>query len=154
MLQGLRESLSKKPWIGYALAGILLAVSLYLAFFRSSGESPYSPEAMTEMLTVRYTDTDEVVKIPRGRLDKELRGMGARLDPTQGLINPKTGKPTGFLVDDKEWNTMIARINQEREERKAQQAATAKGGVKPAPRTDVPKVVVPPEAQPEATSPK
>jgi hypothetical protein len=70
------------------------------------------------MVTIRFTDTEDEMTIPRGRLDKELRRQGDHLDPSQGYINPKTNKPTGFLFDKAEWEAMIARINKDKEEAK------------------------------------
>ncbi len=109
----MRDLLSKYPWLGWAIAGLLFALTLWLIFRpRNAGE--YDPDRMKDMLTIRYTDTDEVEKIPRGRLDQMLRRSGDNLDPTKGIINPKTGKPTGFLVDEDEWSSMIERINREK----------------------------------------
>jgi hypothetical protein len=120
MLAGVREFLNKKPWIGWVLAIVFLGVSTYFFYrSRSSGVDPYSPSRMTEMVTIRFTDTEDEITIPRGRLDKELRQQADHLDPSKGYINPKTGKPTGFLFNKPEWDEMIARINKEREEAKA-----------------------------------
>jgi hypothetical protein len=142
MLDKIREYMARNPWAGWLVALLVFGVAIGTYFFRTQGDSPYSPESMQEMLTVRFTDTDEVIQIPRGRLDKQLRGMGAVLDPTQGIINPKTGKPTGFLVDQSEWDAMISRINSERERNRVTPQGTS-GGVRPAPRTDVPKPLDP-----------
>jgi hypothetical protein len=136
MLAGIRETMNKKPWIGWVVALFLLGVAVFFFFrSRSAGADPYSPARMTEMVTIRFTDTDDEITIPRGRLDKELRRQGEHLDPSQGYINPKTGKPTGFLFDKKEWDDMIARINKEKEEAKlhpnsAFSAAPASSGKK------------------------
>jgi hypothetical protein len=119
MLAAIREFLNKKPWVGWALAVVLLGVSVFFYFrSRRAGEDPYSPARMTEMVTIRFTDTEDEMTIPRGRLDKELRRQGDQLDPSKGIINPKTGKPTGFLFDKKEWDEWIARINKEKAEAK------------------------------------
>lgn len=120
MLAGVREFLNKKPWIGWALALVFLAIGAYFFYrSRSAGPDPYNPARMTEMVTIRFTDTEDEITMPRGRLDKELRRQGDHLDPSQGYINPKTGKPTGFLFNKTEWDEMIARINKEKEEAKA-----------------------------------
>ncbi len=105
--------------MGWALAAVLLGVSVFFVIrSQRAGTDPYNPERMKQMLTVHFSDTDEEMTIPRGRLDKELRAQGSQLDPSKGIINPKTGKPTGFLVDKEEWDGMIARINKEKEEAK------------------------------------
>lgn len=116
----MRDLLSKYPWLGWAIAGLLLGLSIWLYIARSRGAGEYDPDRMKDMLTIRYTDTDEVEKIPRGRLDQMLRRSGDKLDATKGIINPKTGKPTGFLVDEDEWTSMIERINKEKEQVRAQ----------------------------------
>src|SRR5262245_232385 len=119
MLAGVREFLNKKPWIGWALAVVFLCVSGFF-FYRSrtAGADPYNPGRMTEMVTIRFTDTEDEITLPRGRLDKELRQAQGPLDPSKGYIHPKTGKPTGFLFSKTEWDEMIARINKEKEEAK------------------------------------
>ncbi len=131
MIARLRELLNKSPWLGWAVAVALGGVAVFLYTHRSSSESPYSPDRMREMVTIRFTDTDDEISMSRGQMDKELRRRGEKLDPTQGIINPKTGKPTGFLFNKSEWEEMIARINAEKEEvRKAQGSKY----VAPAPR--------------------
>jgi hypothetical protein len=149
MLDGIRESMAKKPWIGWTLALVLLAVAVVLWVTRGGGGSPYSPERMQETLTVRFTDTDEVVKISRGQLDRELRRRGDRVDPSQGIVNPKTGKPTGFLVDEDEWSAMIERINKQKEEIRASAGKQVKPAARPEP---TPAVLTDPNA-PAPTSP-
>ena len=128
MLSSARDYMAKNPWVGWALFFALLCVGITVYFLRSKESGQYTPESMKETLTIRFTDTDKVIKIPRGRLDKQLRGMGDTLDPTQGIINPDTGKPTGFLVDDKEWSGMIERINAEKAEVRNRGTAGTKTG--------------------------
>jgi hypothetical protein len=116
MLGSIRAALNARPWIGYVLAGVLFAACVYFILRAGRGTDPYTPERMTEKVAIRFTDTDEVVEMTRGQLDKELRRRGDRLDPSQGIVNPKTGKPTGFLFSKSEWEEMIERINREKEE--------------------------------------
>ena len=66
--------------------------------------------------------------MPRGRFEKELRMRGGDLDPSKGLINPKTNQPTGFLFDKKEWEETVARLKGERDAVRSSQKAE-----KPAP---------------------
>lgn len=112
---------------------MILALSAVTIFMQNRGDSPYSPESMTEMLTIRYTDTNEVERIPRGRLDKMLRGR-TNFDPAEGIINPKTGKPTGFLVDEDEWTAMLARIKADKEQFKSGESALQPTSPKAAPK--------------------
>jgi hypothetical protein len=125
MLGSVREFLNKSPWIGWALALVLLGASIFF-FIRSQRSSdPYSPDHMKQMVTIRFTDTEDEITIPLGRLDKELRQRGDHLDPSVGYINPKTNKPTGFLVAKQEWDEIIARINKEKAEAKNKPASSA-----------------------------
>lgn len=138
MLGKLREFVNKSPWLGWVLFVAVLGLAVVLWFIRSKGTDPYTPERMVEEVTVRFTDTNDEVKMTRGQLDKELRRRGDKLDAAQGIINPKTGQPTGFIFSKAEWEEMITRINQEKEE-----ARTASGKlIKPAPR-DEPKPMQP-----------
>ena len=116
MVGTIREFLNKAPWAGWAVAGALLLASAFLFFRGQRGTDPYSPERMQEMVTIRFTDTGEEVTMPRGAMDKQLRYQGEKLDPSKGIINPKTGQPTGFLFDKEEWEEMVARINAEKEQ--------------------------------------
>lgn len=118
MINKTREFIAKNPWAGWVVAAAIAGLAVGLYFYRSkSGNDIYSPDSMTEMLTIRYTDTDDIEKIPRGRLDKMIRERKT-LDPSEGLINPKTGKPTGILVNEKDWNEMFERIKREKSQAK------------------------------------
>jgi hypothetical protein len=117
-MPSVREFLNKAPWAGWATAGILLLAAVFLFFRGQRNTDPYSPERMKEMVTIRFSDTGDEITMPRGTMDKQLRHQGATLDPGKGLINPKTGQPTGFLFDKEEWEAMVARINTEKAEAK------------------------------------
>ncbi|MFO0831947.1 MAG: hypothetical protein U0637_08890 [Phycisphaerales bacterium] len=130
----MRSILEKYPWLGWALAGLLLGLSIWLYFARTRGATEYDPDSMKEMLTIRYTDTNETEKIPRGRLDQMLRRSGDQIDPSKGITNPKTGQPTGFLVDEDEWSKMIDHINRDKSEAKAASGGKARVVPQPAPR--------------------
>ena len=123
MVQNLREFMNKKPWVGWVVAVLFLGASVFFFFRGQRSQDLYSPNRMTEMVTVHFTDTDDEMTIPRGRLDKELRSQANLLDPSKGITNPKTGKPTGFLVDKEEWDAWVARINKEKAEAKQRPSA-------------------------------
>src|ERR1044071_7119618 len=125
MLGSIREFLNKSPWIGWALALILLGSSVFFFIRSRRGADPYAPDRMQEMVTIRFTDTEDEITMPMGRLDKELRQRGDHLDPSAGEINPKPDKPTVFLVAKKEWDDMIARINKEKAEAKEHPVSSA-----------------------------
>lgn len=111
-MASLREQLNARPWLGWAFAGVVVvaAVAMYLRM-RNTDEGPLSGDALTEEVTVRYTDTGETVTMIRGRLTRELLTKEGRLDPTQGIRNPKTGQLSGVLVNDREWQKLVKEIN-------------------------------------------
>lgn len=111
----IREYLRRSPWMGWVVAGLLLAASAYFYLGRGGGD-PYSQKRLTSMVTIKYTDTGDEVDIPWGRVEKELRLRDGKLDPSKGLINPKTGAATGFPFSKNEWEEACARINREAEE--------------------------------------
>lgn len=107
----LRESMNKNPWLGWAAAGVLFLVAVLLAVRNFGGGSDsYSTDRMTEVVTIKFTDTGDTIEIPRGRLIKQILDQGGELDPNKGLINPKTKQPTGFLFDKAEWDRMITQL--------------------------------------------
>jgi hypothetical protein len=116
MLSRFREFVNKSPWLGWILAAVLLAVSVVFFMRGQRGTDPYSPGRMQETVTIRFTDTNDEMTMTRGQMDRDLRKSGPKLDPSVGIINPKTGKPTGFLFNKSEWDEMITRINREKEE--------------------------------------
>lgn len=109
----MREYLKKHPSLGWILCGVLVAVTAWMWFRRVTEESPFSPERMQQMVTIKYADTGETAQMPRGRFEKMLRDAGTKLDPKQGLVNPATGKPTGFLFDQREWEEAVSRVNEQ-----------------------------------------
>jgi len=122
----LREFINKSPWIGWALAGVLLVVAVVIYMRRIGGTDPYRLERMTENVTIKFADTGEEITMPRGRLEKQLRTAGSHLDPSKGLVNPKTGQPSGFIFDKSDWEETITRINAEKAEMAAKAPAAAR----------------------------
>ncbi|CAG0958478.1 hypothetical protein PHYC_00597 [Phycisphaerales bacterium] len=142
MLTRVRQFVNEKPWIGWLVAGLLLLGSVFYFLRTQRGTDPYSPDRMTEMVTIRFTDTNDEIEMSRGHMDRELRRRGDKIDPSQGIINPKTGQPTGFLFNKSEWEEMIARINREKEEIRATSGGKS---IPPAPRKE-PSPQPPPES--------
>jgi len=145
-LNKFRDFVNKSPWIGWCVAAAILAVAVYLYIRTPANESPYSPERMREDVSIKFTDTGDVVEMSRGELDRMLRRRGEKIDGSVGILNPKTNQPTGFLYDKEEWDVMIARINQEKSEIKSSSGMS----VAPSPRRDLPKVAT--EAPAETTA--
>ncbi|MBX3381631.1 MAG: hypothetical protein KF805_16160 [Phycisphaeraceae bacterium] len=113
------RKLLQSPAIGWSVAAIAVGFAIFMLIRSFFAVSPYDPARLTQDVTIRFTDTGEEVTMSRGRLEKELRGSGKALNPDEGLLNPKTGKLTGFLVATNEWKETIARLNQERQEAQA-----------------------------------
>lgn len=111
----IRDFMNRSPWLGWVFAAVMLGVSVLLYMRMSGSGDTYSPERMTEDVTIRFSDTGDEITMPRGRFEKELRMRGGAIDPSKGIINPKTNEPTGFLFNKAEWDETVARLNTERE---------------------------------------
>ncbi len=127
MLQRLRQFINGKPWLGWAVAAVMLILSIVL-YYRLSGKGdPYSVERLSQTVTIKCIETGDEWTMNRGMMEKTLRYRGAVLNPTEGLPNPKTGRLTGFPFNKSEWEATIARINKEKQE-------LQKNGASPHPR--------------------
>jgi hypothetical protein len=113
-MQALREFLAKRPFIGWIVAGVCVLVAAFVIYRNSSSNSPYSVDRLGEMVTIKFSDTGEEITMPRGRFEQMLWDRPAPIDPTQGIVNPKTNQPTGFLYNKNEWEETVSRINGER----------------------------------------
>ncbi len=155
-MASIRDSLQKSPWIGWALALVMFGVAGYFAFFRGHvGVDPSNPERMREIVTIKYTDTGEEVKMGRGQFERALRESqpGMTVDPSKGLVNPKTGQATGFLFDKDDWDSLVKQINAERAEFRGSGPAPEPAVTK-RPGSDAPRPQLPGEApKPDAPKP-
>lgn len=108
MAAALRDKSSTWKWI--ATAVLLFAGALLLA--RLIVRAPAS-ERLAQTVTIRYEDTGEETKINRGMFEKILleQAVLKPLDPSKGLVNPKTNTQTGFPIDRELWNRLIKEIN-------------------------------------------
>lgn len=113
-MANIRVFINERPWLGWALAGVLLVLSVVLYFQLGNRSDPYSQERLTESVTIKFIDTNEEITMARGRMERELRYRTGQIDSTKGITNPKTGQPTGFPLRD--WEETIKRINYEKEE--------------------------------------
>jgi len=118
MIQKLRKFINSKPWLGWALASVFLIGAIVMYYSLSNRGGKYGAERMGEQVTIRCSETGDEWTITRGLLEKALRGRGETVDPNEGLVNPKTGRPTGFPIDST-WKETIDRINKEKEQIKA-----------------------------------
>jgi hypothetical protein len=95
--------------LGWGLAAVLMLFAAGMLYMRLMSKS--ESEQLTEMVTIRCSETGETWEVLRGVMEKELYLRPYPVDPNQGLVNPSTGKPTGFPVD--AWKQTVERINAE-----------------------------------------
>jgi hypothetical protein len=119
---GIRETINQKPWIGWVLAGVFLMIGVGYIVWGKSTQSVYSTDRLQETVTIKFTDDNSTITMPRGRLMK-LLSERPQLVESEGITNPKTGKPTGFLYNEADWKAMVQRINAEKAEAASQDAA-------------------------------
>jgi len=105
----LRTFLQNRPMLGWGLAALLMLFAAGMLYMRLMSRD--EAEQLTQMVTIRCSETGETWEVLRGVMEKELYLRPYPVDPNQGLINPKTGKPTGFPVD--AWKQTVERINAE-----------------------------------------
>lgn len=115
-MKRVRDFLNDKPWLGWVIAGVFLLLSIGLYIRLSGGRATYSVERMSEKVTLKCIETGDEWTMTRGLMERELRSRTGSLDPSQGIINPKTGRPTGFPFSKSEWEETIKRLNKEKDE--------------------------------------
>jgi hypothetical protein len=113
-MQRLRELLSNSPWIGWIVAAAFLGLSVVIYLRLSGSNDAYSVERMSEMVTIKCIETGDEWEMTRGLMEQQLRRRGGTLTPTDGIMNPNTGRPTGFPFNKSEWERTIERINREK----------------------------------------
>jgi hypothetical protein len=115
----MRDFLRSRPVLGWVLAAILMLATAFLLYRNFKGDEV---SALTQMVTIRCNETGETWTMLRGAMERELYDRPFPVDPSAGLVNPKTGKFTGFPVDD--WKLTIDRINAERKAVRGSQPST------------------------------
>lgn len=94
--------------------GVIVCVLAAVLVLRLTGpKNPYSFEQLTEEVTLKCRETGFEMTMPRGRMEQMLWDRPAPIDPSEGLINPETGRPTMFPKS--EWEQTVQRINDDRE---------------------------------------
>lgn len=106
---GVRDFINKQPMLGWGVAAVVALVAVFM-FFRNLGAGETAE--LTQEVTVRCRETGKEWKMPRGAMEKQLMLRPYPVNPEEGLINPDTGKPTGFPIDD--WKLSVDRINASR----------------------------------------
>ena len=105
-----RTFMQQNPMAGWGVAALLTLVAAVMVYSRLTDKSETAQ--LTELVTMRCSETGKTWQMPRGRMEKELYLRAYPVDPNQGLANPDTGKFTGFPVD--AWKETVNRINAER----------------------------------------
>ncbi len=113
MFQKLKAMLDRSPRLGWLCAALFLAAGILIFMRMRSDPGTYSFERMTQDVRVRCVETGEEWTVKRGRMEADLLARAGQIDSAEGLINPKTGKPSGFPVN--EWQETIDRLNREKE---------------------------------------
>ncbi|GMV25782.1 MAG: hypothetical protein AMXMBFR58_18130 [Phycisphaerae bacterium] len=116
IMEKLRKFINDRPWLGWAFAGVILVVSLFVYRALSGKNDPYSVDRLSEIVTLKCAETGFEWQMTRGEMERELRSRVGMAKPEDGLQNPQTGKFTGFPFDKSEWTETIERLNGERQE--------------------------------------
>ncbi len=119
----LRETLNKNPMVGWAVAAVLLVGSAAYWLMGGSSEGP----ALTDKVTVLFTDTGEEIEMRRGELEMRLLERAGPVDPAQGIINPKTQKPSGVILNKEDWAKTVDKLNAMKKAAAAQSSAGGNG---------------------------
>lgn len=127
---GFRETLQKKPWVGWLIFGPLATAAAVVVYFQIVRTDPTDNGRLAQELTLRCEESGFEFKLDRGRMEQHLyiESNNGPLDPKKGMPNPKTGKPTCFPSDRADWEATIARINKERSDAEAKRAASSGSG--------------------------
>lgn len=112
-MQGIREQL-QRPAVGWVVAGAALLFACFTLYrYGFAADGPYDPRRLQQEIVIHFADTNEDVKMPRGQFEAMLRQRGRTLKADEGITNPATGKPTGFLVAKHDWEETVRRIKNE-----------------------------------------
>ncbi len=105
-----RAFMQQNPMVGWGCAAVLMLFAAGMLYMRLTAKTETAQ--LTELVTLRDSETGDTWQLPRGVMEKELYMRSYPVDPNQGLVNPKTGKPNGFPVD--AWKETVLRINADR----------------------------------------
>ncbi len=92
--------------LGWVLAAGLMIFAAGVVYRRANSGEVHE---LTQMVTIRCAETGETWQVLRGVMEKELYMRPYPINTSEGLINPKTGKPTGFPIDD--WTQTVQSVN-------------------------------------------
>ncbi|HHN78932.1 MAG TPA: hypothetical protein ENK11_09725 [Phycisphaerales bacterium] len=91
--------------ISVAFAGVMYIRGM-------SNNAPDSISRLSEMVTIRCTETGKEWQMNRGQFERLLMTQDGLIDPNKGIPSKfADGRPTGVLVDKKDWEETVKRIN-------------------------------------------
>ena len=109
---GLREAINQRPWLGWVVAGVAVAVGAFAVFRGMRDSAPDSVERRSESVTIRCTESGQEWEMNRGEFERILMTMPGEIDPSKGIPSPHAeGRLTGILVDKDDWTEAVDRIN-------------------------------------------
>ena len=114
---GVRKTLNEKPIFGRTIAFIALIGAFYFMMRSTQNTAPDSIERRSETVTIRDTETGDEWTMNRGQFERLLLLQDGKIDPNGGIPSKfSDGRPTGILVDTKDWNETVRRINAMKEQ--------------------------------------
>ncbi|MEQ8771128.1 MAG: hypothetical protein RIB60_11540 [Phycisphaerales bacterium] len=109
---GLREVINSKPWLGWAVAGVAIAIGAFVLIRNLTTQEPDSVERRSQEVTIRCTETGTEWTMNRGEFERLLMTIPGEIDPSKGIPSPYAeGRLTGVLVDKDDWTEAVERIN-------------------------------------------
>lgn len=108
----LRELLNAKPWIAWTIALVAVGVATLFYLRNSAGNEIDSVDTLSEMVTIRCTETGKEWEMNRGRLVQMLMQQSGTIDVNQGIPSQfAEGRLTGVIVDKSAWEATVEYVN-------------------------------------------
>ena len=108
----MRDFFQKRPWVAWVIAVISVAFAGVMYIRGMSNNAPDSISRLSEMVTIRCTETGKEWQMNRGQFERLLMTQDGLIDPNKGIPSKfADGRPTGVLVDKKDWEETVKRIN-------------------------------------------
>ncbi len=109
---GLRDAMKEKPWIAWAISATCLAAAAFVLFRSQTATPPDSVQRLSQTVTIRCSETGNEWQMNRGQFEQMLLTSDGMIDPDKGIPSAfADGRLTGVLVDKKEWEETVERIN-------------------------------------------
>lgn len=107
-----RETLNSKPWIGWCVALVAVALAALFYFRGTTDNAPDSVDTLSQSVTIRCTETGNEWEMNRGQLMEMLLLQPGPIDPSRGIPSQfADGRPTGVIVDKDAWSETVEYVN-------------------------------------------